>query len=369
MVGQLRSLFSLILTLFLLLSLLTTLIWYTYNDSKIDPRRPSSHRNSATYTDNCSGCREIISKVVKSYSQTWAKQDDNFNKFRNQLGSRCNGFHKAIVTQTNTPVGTKLVYDGEKKKSLQVNQDIFNTFLKGNPFSNKSLDTCAVVGNGGILSNSSCGDAIDSAQFVIRCNLPPLENDYRKHVGNKTDIVTANPSIFMEKYGALMGRRRPFVESLNVYGQAMLLIPAFSYGHNTPLSMRAFYSIEDFGSPIRPIFFNPEYLQRLAAFWRSQGLRAVRLSTGLIMASLALEVCNSVHLYGFWPFSNHPYGFGALTNHYYDNRQTKKKFHAMPAEFELLLKLHSQGVLKLHLGQCHTQNAPLTAWNEAMQKK
>lgn len=36
------------------------------------------------------------------------------------------------------------------------------------PFSNKTWDTCAVVGNGGILNNSSCGKMIDSAQFVIR---------------------------------------------------------------------------------------------------------------------------------------------------------------------------------------------------------
>ncbi|KAJ0001108.1 hypothetical protein NQD34_006128 [Periophthalmus magnuspinnatus] len=331
MVGQLRSMFSLILTLFLLLSLLTTLIWYTYNDSKIEPRSQSSQKQLVSDSDGCGGCSEIIAKVVKDYSPTWKKQDDNFNRFRSQLTSRCDGFHKAIISQTNTPLGTRLIYDGEKKKSIQINKDLFNTFLKGNPFSNKSLDTCAVVGNGGILANSSCGEAIDSAQFVIRCNLPPLENDYRKHVGNRTDIVTANPSIFMEKYGGLMGRRRPFVESLNVYGNSMLLIPAFSYGHNTPLSMRAFYSIEDFRSPIRPIFFNPEYLQKLAMFWRSQGLRAVRLSTGLIMASLALEVCNNVHLFGFWPFSNHPYGLAPLMNHYYDDRQTKKKFHAMPA--------------------------------------
>ncbi|XP_055008989.1 alpha-2,8-sialyltransferase 8F-like isoform X2 [Boleophthalmus pectinirostris] len=324
--------------------------------SKIEPRRPSSQKNSDT--DNCGGCSEIIAKVVKNYSPTWKKQEDNFIKFRSQLSSRCNGFHKSIVTQTNTPLGTKLVCDGQKNKSIHVNQDLFNTFLKGNPFSNKSLDTCAVVGNGGILANSSCGEAIDSTQFVIRCNLPPLENDHRKHVGNKTDIVTANPSIFTEKYGGLMGRRRPFVNSLNVYGKAMLLIPAFSFIHNTPLSMRAFYSIEDFGSPIRPIFFHPEYLQKLAVFWRSQGLRAIRLSTGLIMASLALEVCNNVHLYGFWPFSNHPYGLAPLTNHYYDDRQTKKKFHAMPAEFELLLKLHHEGVLKVHLGQCPPQKLP-----------
>lgn len=354
MVRQLRSLFSLILTLFLLLSVLTTLIWYNYNDSKKEPQRASAHKNSATDSDKCTDCRENIDKVIKSYSQSWKKQEENFQKFRSLLSSRCNGFNKAIVTQANTPVGSSLVYDGERRRVLQVNKDIFSTFQKSNPFSNKTMDTCAVVGNGGILVNSSCGEAIDAAQFVIRCNLPPLHSDYRNDVGGKTDLVTANPSIFKDRYGDLMGRRRPFVESLKVYGSALLLIPAFSYHPNTPRSMRAFYSIEDFQSDVHPVFFHPEYAQKMSAFWRSQGLKAGRVSTGLFMASLALELCNNVQLYGFWPFSTHPYGPGTLTNHYYDDKRATK-VHAMSVEFELLLKLHNEGVLKLNLGQCPPQ--------------
>ncbi|XP_008302014.1 LOW QUALITY PROTEIN: alpha-2,8-sialyltransferase 8E-like, partial [Stegastes partitus] len=221
-----------------------------------------------------------------------------------------------------------------------------------NPFSNKTWDTCAVVGNGGILTNSSCGKVIDSAQFVMRCNLPPLENEYEKHVGIKTDFVTANPSIFVQKYGALMESRRPFVESLHTYGNSLLLLPSFSYTLNTPVTLRVFYTIKDFDSPIRPVFLNPEYFQSLNLFWSSQGINGVRLSTGFTMVSLALELCNNVHLYGFWPFSKHPYDLHHLTNHYYDNRQPSKLIHAMPTEFELLLQLHSQGILRLHLGDC-----------------
>uniref|UniRef100_A0A3B5AMR8 ST8 alpha-N-acetyl-neuraminide alpha-2,8-sialyltransferase 6 n=1 Tax=Stegastes partitus TaxID=144197 RepID=A0A3B5AMR8_9TELE len=220
------------------------------------------------------------------------------------------------------------------------------------PFSKKTWDTCAVVGNGGILTNSSCGNAIDSAQFVIRCNLPPLGNGYEKHVGVKTDFVTANPSIFAENYGALMESRRPFAESLHSYGNSLLLLPAFSYSTNTPVSLRAFYTIKDFENTIKPVFLNPEYVESLNLFWHSWGLTEVRLSTGFTMVSLALELCTNVDLYGFWPFNTHPYGFHNLNNHYYDDRQPKKKVHAMPTEFELLLQLHSQGILRLHLGDC-----------------
>uniref|UniRef100_A0A3Q3E2R6 Alpha-2,8-sialyltransferase 8E-like n=1 Tax=Labrus bergylta TaxID=56723 RepID=A0A3Q3E2R6_9LABR len=315
---QLKLLFSLVVTLMFLGILL---IWYL--------------------VDNIKTSESLVHGLTKSL---WFP--------RSQLSSRCSGFDKAIITQANTPVGSKFSYGGGKSSYL-VSPEVFRTFTKEHPFLNKTWDTCAVVGNGGILTDSRCGERIDSAQFVMRCNLPPLGNSYAKHVGVKTDLVTANPSIFKEKYESLMMRRRPFVESLHIYSSSLLLLPALAFSPNmyVPLCIRAIYSIEDFGSPIRPVFFNPEYMQKLTAFWRAKGLRSGRLSTGIIMASIALEVCENVHLYGFWPFDNHPYGLYDLTNHYYDDRKVKR-FHAMPTEFGLLMGLHKQGVLKLHLGDC-----------------
>lgn len=117
------------------------------------------------------------------------------------LSSKCHGVTKAVVTQANTPVGSKVVYDGEKRKPLQVTPALFSvfpkvkdtrgmgnlstglicasisshsdsplppTFLQDSPFQNTTWDSCSVVGNGGILVNSSCGERIDSTQFVIR---------------------------------------------------------------------------------------------------------------------------------------------------------------------------------------------------------
>uniref|UniRef100_A0A8C5BEE6 Alpha-2,8-sialyltransferase 8F-like n=1 Tax=Gadus morhua TaxID=8049 RepID=A0A8C5BEE6_GADMO len=237
------------------------------------------------------------------------------------------------------------------RMSLSLPLSYIHVFSR-NPFSTKTWDTCSVVGNGGILSNSTCGEMIDSAQVWTfsrcKCNLPPVENSFLKDVGNKTNLVTANPSIFHQK--GLQERRRPFMESMRRYNDSLMLLPAFSYSMNTAVSLRALYTIEDFESPIRPVFLNPEYLLNLHSFWSSKGLNK-RLSSGLMVASLALELCTNVHLYGFWPFDQHPLLQQPLNNHYYDNVPSKN-VHAMPAEFDHLLRLHEQGVLKIHLGEC-----------------
>ncbi|XP_013878068.1 alpha-N-acetylneuraminide alpha-2,8-sialyltransferase [Austrofundulus limnaeus] len=383
-----RGLLWLMVGLLLLGSLLTNFIWFTLYKINMVPQHPQpksvalhktcswernkccsqtwmkeegKHQKSSNEkpqppkvkaSASCKDCREKIDKVLEFYSRAWRKDEGHSRELRSQLNSQCNGSVRAIVTQTNTPLGSKLVYDGQKKKSFTVNQEMFSTFPMENPFSNKTWQTCSVVGNGGILANSSCGKSIDSAGFIIRCNLPPLSLGYQNDVGVKTSLVTANPSILSKKYGALMERRCKFVETLCQYGSSFLLLPAFSFNTNTALSLRALYTTEDFGSPIRAVFFNPEYLQSLDQFWRSRGLKAPRLSTGIMMVSLALELCENVDLYGFWPFSVHPDDLQELTHHYYDDTKAKGNFHVMPDEFERLVQLHSQGVIRLHLGHC-----------------
>ncbi|XP_061528273.1 alpha-2,8-sialyltransferase 8E-like isoform X1 [Phycodurus eques] len=269
-------------------------------------------------------------------------------EFRSNLNSCCRGFETAIVSQAKMPVGTVLHYDGDNTEQ-KVTPDIFKTFIKQQPFSKTMFKTCAVVGNGGILKDSGCGETIDSAQFVMRANLPPLDDTYAKDVGVRTDVVTANPTILI-KYNSLLDleSKQKFVEAVKSYGEAHIILPAFSFSFNTLVSTRAAQTLQDFRSPARAVFWNPEYLRNLSRFWAAKGLKPRRLTTGIMLASLALELCAQVHLYGFWPFSQHPNGH-TLTHHYYDNIRFNSFFHDMPKEHQLLSELFEQD---LQVGAC-----------------
>lgn len=49
---------------------------------------------------------------------------------RTGLRVHCNGLENAIITQINSPMRTKIVYDGDKGHTLKVNSQHFATFVK-----------------------------------------------------------------------------------------------------------------------------------------------------------------------------------------------------------------------------------------------
>ncbi|XP_075061701.1 alpha-2,8-sialyltransferase 8E-like [Mixophyes fleayi] len=219
---------------------------------------------------------------------------------------------------------------------------------KISPFIGKPFQTCAVVGNGGILVNSSCGEEIDKMDFVFRFNLPPLKI---KDTGAKSDLVSANPSILVKKFQRLYERRKPFIDLVKGYGSAMILLPAFSYAQNTDICFRVLRSIEDYDLQNRVVFFHPEYLINLSAHWKKLGLSVKRMSSGLMLVSAAIELCKKVTLYGFWPFPHDPDG-NRVPHHYYDNIKPKPGFHSMPDEFYFYTKMHLKGALYMKVGKC-----------------
>ncbi|XP_066445792.1 alpha-2,8-sialyltransferase 8E-like [Eleutherodactylus coqui] len=288
----------------------------------------------------------------------WEYNQTEHDLLKLKFGSCCNASHFLIVTQQNAPLGHQLQYETNAKK-VEVSEKLHQMLPKvmrifgsqqTSPFTTKPLNTCAVVGNGGILQNSFCGSEIDKMDFVFRFNLPPLT--IAEDIGTKSDFVSANPSILVKRFQKLQESRKQFISLVKGYGSAMIALPAFSYVHNTDVAFRVLHSVQDFDLPNQAVFLHPEYLKNISIYWKENGLKVKRLSSGLMLITAAIELCKKVTLYGFWPFPLDPQG-KQVPHHYYDNIKPKPGFHFMPEEFHFYAKMHLKGTLHLKVGQCH----------------
>ncbi|KAG9346404.1 hypothetical protein JZ751_006715 [Albula glossodonta] len=299
-----------------------------------------------TYRGNTS---VFTGEMKELMSCPWEVDRKRNNYYRAELHSMCNATGKLILTRQNTVLGQRIKYDGDRSTKV-VDKSLLNMLPESMPWKTKGLyRSCSVVGNGGILKNSSCGSKIDAADFVIRLNLAPIT--VKKDVGVKTNLITANPTQIRRSYPNMKTHGKRLAYRLSLYKHAPLLLPAFAFRMCTSISYRVHQGLHALVPEQKVVFFNPHYLRMLDRYWRKKGQRASRLSTGLMLASVAIELCDEVNLYGFWPFS---FGLSGhkLTHHYYDNVGPRHGAHCMPKEFQELLKMHSQGALNLHIGKC-----------------
>uniref|UniRef100_A0A8C8F845 Uncharacterized protein n=1 Tax=Oncorhynchus tshawytscha TaxID=74940 RepID=A0A8C8F845_ONCTS len=214
--------------------------------------------------------------------------------YRTELWSCCNASDRLMVTRQNTNLNQSLSYEIHRWKKRKVDQALWEMLPQTVPWSKGSLSRCAVVGSGGILQNSSCGAEIDNADYVIRFNLAPINKSC--DVGVKTDLVTANPSQIIKGYTDLQQNPGHLAEVLSFYGHAHLLLPAFSSASGTAPCFKVYHALRKARPQQEVVFFHPDYLFELGRFWRHRGQRARRLSTGLMLASTALEICEQVFI-------------------------------------------------------------------------
>ncbi|XP_073477535.1 alpha-N-acetylneuraminide alpha-2,8-sialyltransferase [Aquarana catesbeiana] len=298
--------------------------------------------------------KTVLREVLRE-PRGWRRNGTETASFRKLLNDCCDPSHLFSMTKVNTPLGENLWFDGELLYSLTIDNSTYNLFPQEIPFK-LPLKKCSVVGNGGILKGSRCGKQIDEADFVIRCNLPPLTSDFIPDVGTKTQLVTVNPSIIDKRFQNLLWSRKSFVESVKVYKSSYVYMPAFSMKHGTDPSLRVYYTLADFSTNQTVLFANPNFLRNVGKFWKSKGVHSKRLSTGLFMVSAALSLCEEVTVYGFWPFQNDLKG-RPISHHYYDDVPPMTGFHSMPEEFLQLWLLHKTGILRVQLEQCDTASS------------
>ncbi|XP_033109847.1 alpha-N-acetylneuraminide alpha-2,8-sialyltransferase-like [Anneissia japonica] len=213
---------------------------------------------------------------------------------------------------------------------------------------------CSVVGNSGILNNSSCGEHIDNADFVIRFNVP-LINGFRKDVGSRSDVTTINPSQIQNQFGGLIGyqARRHFLNYLKQYHR-YIWVSAFASVSTMEVGRSLLRTIRGKLNPSQLLLGNPQHWRSMTRFWRGRGVTGKRLSSGIYWVSNALTFCDEVHLYGFWPFKSNSVGEPIRYHYYTDKPPTTlpSKSHSFSDEFSAILKLHKKGVLQLHADKC-----------------
>ncbi|XP_010292178.1 PREDICTED: CMP-N-acetylneuraminate-poly-alpha-2,8-sialyltransferase [Phaethon lepturus] len=132
------------------------------------------------------------------------------------------------VVKSSFKPGDVIHYVLDRRRTLNISQDLHSLLPEVSPMKNRRFKTCAVVGNSGILLGSGCGKEIDSHDFIIRCNLAPVV-EFAADVGIKSDFITMNPSVVQRAFGGFRNEsdREKFVHRLSMLNDSVLWIPAF----------------------------------------------------------------------------------------------------------------------------------------------
>ncbi|KAH0626255.1 hypothetical protein JD844_001138 [Phrynosoma platyrhinos] len=278
----------------------------------------------------------------------WEPNATEVAQYRAELRQCCNASFQLVLTKENTPLGSNITCLEDNDK-VAVEAEFIKLLPETSPFSQSQYKNCAVVGNGGTLRNSSCGHEIDQADLVVRFNLPPM--NFSEDVGTKTDLMTINPSILKNRFHHLLAENKSFADALGLYRDALFIIPIFTHSHDNDVGYRAIHTMKGFGLAQKAFFLNPQYRTNLKNYWMKKNLQPGRFSSGFVFLSIALEFCQRITLYGFWPFlrdlDNQP-----IPHHYFDDSLPDVTVHDMPTEFSLYLHMYVQNVLLLRYGKC-----------------
>ncbi|XP_070569332.1 CMP-N-acetylneuraminate-poly-alpha-2,8-sialyltransferase-like [Ptychodera flava] len=220
--------------------------------------------------------------------------------------------------------------------------------------------TCAVVGSGGILRRSKCGNEIDSYDFIFRSNLPPVAG-FEADVGSRTDFTAVNKialnSLVLHlkdpKNQTLINKNKFSMDTLSaVYGTILWFGFNMTRSHNRISQTKSdIQYLLDHSDGLKFTYAYavlPIWTRIMGEFWNKTG----GTSEGFLSFTVALFLCEKIDIYGFWPFPTDPSG-KRVSHHYYNKRsQYNKKKIVMPEENAIFLDLNERGIINLVTSKC-----------------
>ncbi|KAK7152200.1 hypothetical protein R3I94_008503 [Phoxinus phoxinus] len=298
----------------------------------------------------------IKSKTCNSSSPEWTFNRTLSNLIRKNILRFLDAERDISILKSTFKPGDVIHYIFDRQSTTNISENLYQLLPTVSPMKNQHYKQCAIVGNSGILLNSSCGREIDSHDFVIRCNLAPVE-EYSADVGLRTSLVTMNPSVVQRAFQDLNSEEwvQRFVHRLQSLSGSVLWIPAFMAKGGEERVQWVIRLILLHTMNVRTAFPSLRLLHAVRGYWLTNHVQIKRPTTGLLMYTMATRFCDEIHLYGFWPFAHGPDG-KPVKYHYYDtltyHYTSRASPHTMPLEFRTLSALHRQGALRLHTGPC-----------------
>ncbi|XP_078684716.1 alpha-2,8-sialyltransferase 8B-like [Branchiostoma floridae x Branchiostoma belcheri] len=233
----------------------------------------------------------------------------------------------------------------------------------------RHYSTCALVGNSGILLNSSCGDEIDSHDFVIRFNLGPLQ-DYSTDVGRNVNMTVVNrvidrklfPMFRKNKTSQLLNLLRPFNNSVLLLAKVDAYSKKFLKERKTMeklmrernLNMTIVLSnLNGTGWHWSRLLLSLD-ASSTSRLWSGLGGELKPFpTTGLLLLGEAITFCDHVKMFGFYPF-NKDHQNRTIPYHYWRDfiAVPSKTPHKFVAEYKLLGALINDGIMN-HTVDCN----------------
>nr|XP_054766003.1 alpha-N-acetylneuraminide alpha-2,8-sialyltransferase-like [Lytechinus pictus] len=319
----------------------------------VDPKVIDPEAEATIWMEITNHSAPQIEEMRALVHKRWTANREGLLKFRQQLEEFKASVLNATLTQNNTQPGQKIRYSLNRDAFANVTSEIFSFLPKESLFSKVKFPKCSVVGASGILVNSKCSEQIDNADFVFRCNLPDLKG-FETDVGVKSNLTTINTiSIIAKRYNFMqtLSDSKKFIRTLQDF-HGYLWMPLFGLKSGLSYSMRVarlLHQSKDIPN-LKLIIGNPDHFSAVQDFWRTRFL-STRISTGLYVVTLALSLCDETNLYGFWPFSR-DLNLRPLKYHYYDDLDGPLAVHSFTEEFSTMLKMHKDGLLRMHFDKC-----------------